>query len=117
MHHELSLPSEEQARQFLREVRWSERLDGELFHPGPGELREYIYRLQDAHTLLNALDMFRIDLDRLTEWVRVVLGDEELASALTAVRESEHRRAETVDLLGLRIQQCTEVLGASQATK
>jgi hypothetical protein len=109
-------PSGELAARITREVRWNERIEGALFGPGPGEMVERLFRLEDVYKLLSGLPNFQIDFHELKNWIRGVIGDQELADAMdTVLSVSGNPRQETVLLLGHRLQQCIRVLNQMQA--
>ena len=104
-------PSGELAAKITREVHWSERIEGALFDPGPGEMVERLFRLEDVYKLLSGLPNFQIDFHELKNWIRDVIGDQELADAMDKVLTvSKDPRQETVLLLGHRLLQCIQVL-------
>jgi hypothetical protein len=104
-------PSGELAARITREVRWNERIEGALFDPGPGEMVERLFRLEDVYKLLSGLHNFQIDFHELKNWISGVIGDQELADAIDKILSgSEAPRQETILLLGHRLRQCIEVL-------
>ena len=104
-------PSEELAVRITREVDWDERIEGALFDPGPGEMVERLFRLEDVYNLLSGLPNFQMDFHELKNWIHGVIGDEELADLIDEVlSRSRDPRQETVLLLGERLQQCAQVL-------
>lgn len=109
-------PSGELAARITREVLWNERIEGALFDPGPGEMVERLFRLEDVYKLLSGLPNFQIDFHELKSWIHGVIGDQELADAMdTVLSVFGNPRQEIVLLLGHRLQQCIRVLNQMQA--
>jgi hypothetical protein len=123
---ELSQPSEELAAKLLGKVSFEDRLEVTRFAAMAGDIRSWVYTLQDAAKFLH---MSRIeDLVQiggrggigyihppaLQRWVRDVFRDEELASAIQEEIEAGSCYAERMvgikRLLEQRLAQCQDAL-------
>lgn len=107
----LTEPSKELAEQVVRKVSWDERIEGQIYDPGPGQMVQRIYRLSEVHSLLKSIQNFSIDFMQLKGWIGETLGDLELANELDKIVSSRNeQREKVIGLLALRLTQCQKVL-------
>lgn len=110
---QLKPPSKYLAEQVLRKVGWDDRLDGYIYDPGPGNLPEWVFSLEELHNLLKGLPSFSVDFRQMQHWVGETLGDKETAEAIAnalAEKSEEEARPLIAGLLGERLAQCQSVL-------
>lgn len=120
---ELAMPTPDRAASFMRELTWGERLDGHIDAGMAGAPMVTLYRLEHVYNMLDADKHFYVDFGRLQHWVSDAVGDSELADKIRSAREmpvgvEEDEQAvvreRVTNLLGLRVEQCNEVLGAPE---
>lgn len=134
----LSVPNEQQARQYLQECPFDDRLVGVIMKAS-GTLPMDIYSLEqslgffaydnsdsmgdpDAVIQSRKLDIAYVAPERLSRWIREIVGDDELASAIeaeTATIEDPNiyppRMRMMRELVVTRVLQCYDVLDIDPA--
>jgi hypothetical protein len=105
----LSDPSRELSIRILRKVTFENRFIGYRLSERHGASRITSYSFQEVVSLLKD-QMPRVDFLALQEWVRKVMGDEELAERISAAVKEEtndHDRAVSArNLMEERLAQC-----------
>ena len=108
----LLAPSPELASRILNEVSFEDRLTASILHVRAGVRTLSLYSLEEVFSLLKE-PYPQIDLDRLEEWLRIVIRDSELADKINEVivKKSAKRDALPLirDLVGLRLIQCKQL--------
>lgn len=105
----LSEPEKSLRERVLKEVGFEERLIGYRMRERTGAIMVSLYSFEEVVHLLN--DRFpQLNLKRLEEWVREVMGDEELAVRIKgAIEQKSNDRDRTQCiriLMGERLCQC-----------
>ncbi|UCE47333.1 MAG: hypothetical protein JSW47_17240 [Phycisphaerales bacterium] len=105
----LSEPDQSLVSRVINEVSFEERLIGYRMRERAGALMTSLYSFEEVVHLLN--DKFpRLSFQRLEEWLRTVIRDEELAAQIAdAVEQEGNDRDRTVRvrmLMGERLCQC-----------
>ena len=105
----LSKPSRALAAKMLCEVSFENRFIGYRLREHAGVISVICYSFEEVVNLLKD-QLPHINLEGLVRWVRVVMGDEELADKIEEARKmgkSEHERTLLVrDLAETRLKQC-----------
>jgi hypothetical protein len=121
-------PSKDLASRLLSEREYEERLVGYEMSPATGNAQRSLYSLQEAYDFVKMGEMADLllrgggaiigylDLDELRQWVGDVLGDGDLAAAVSeAVAAGENYRdrlLEVRQLMRERLDQCRAVVCA-----
>ena len=109
----LSEPSRELSDRVLKKVPFENRFIGYRLSERHGASRITSYSFQEVVNLMKD-QMPRVDFLALQEWVRKVMGDEELAERMaTAVKEeaNDHDRAVSArNLMEERLMQCERMV-------
>ncbi len=121
----LSKPSEEQAEKFLSEVGYGDKIAGVRMHAMAGNTKEPLGSLREVNNFLKAKASSKlikgetssvnyIDPDALSNWIKEVLGDSELAEKIekNIDKEDDYRKqAKTIKkLIEKRIKQSRDIL-------
>ncbi len=108
----LSKPTRALAARFMRKVSWEDRIEGSIYDPGPGNMVQRLFKLEEVYNLLKSMPSFEMDFEVLKSWIGRTIGDKELARKIESVLAGgcENEREEIVYLLGIRLGQCKEVL-------
>ena len=105
----LSKPSKELAERILAEVGYDNRLIGFRLHERLGAIPLTMYSFEEVVRLLNSPNP-RLDFNRLEEWVRKIMGDEELAGKIREAAEkgeSDQERTRRIRyVMNERLSQC-----------
>jgi len=112
---ELSEPSADLVSRVTAQLEFKHRFVGYRVRKRAGPMAIAAYNLEEVVGLLN--DEFpQLNLERLEEWVRTVIGDEELADRISeaiATEKRDHDRILRVRrLMSQRLCQCNRTLGA-----
>ena len=105
----LSIPSRALNNRILKKVTYENRFIGYRLSERHGACRITSYSFQEVLNLVRG-EMPRVDFFALQEWIRQVMGDEELAEKMaTAIKEetNDHDRAVSArNLMEERLAQC-----------
>jgi len=128
---ELSDVSRELATRLLSEVEFDDRLTGWEMRQMSGSEQKFIYGFQEALDFMKIPefgDLFSpgaggsigyLDFEELRKWIAEVLGDRELAEAISEVQAGTSSYAEGVSevgaLMNQRLKQCRQILGLPTA--
>ena len=108
----LTTPSKKLALRVLDEVDFENRITGSSLHVHAGIRILSLYSLEEVFMLLRE-PYPQVDLDRLENWVRTVIHDQELADRMKAVigqKATEQNAIPLIrDLLGMRLIQCKQL--------
>jgi hypothetical protein len=109
----LSAPSRALSSRILKKVPFENRFIGYRLSERHGACRITSYSFQEVVNLLKS-EMPRVDFFALQEWVRKVMGDEELAEMIAAAAKAEtndHDRAVSArNLMEERLAQCERLV-------
>ena len=124
---ELSDVSRELATRLLSEVEFEDRLTGWQMRQMSGSEQRFIYGFQEALDFMKVPEFGELfspgaggsigylDFDELTKWVAEVLGDRQLAEAISEVQAGTSSYSEGVSEVGAlmnhRLKQCRQILG------
>ena len=105
----LSEPSADLVSRVLNEVGFEDRLMGYRFRERTGPMSMTLYSFEEIVEFLNDPHP-RIDFNRLEEWVREVMKDEELAGEINKIilrDDSDQKKSIQIrDMMGERLLQC-----------
>ena len=108
----LSKPSKDLAAKILAEVNFENRFIGYKMRERSGTIRVTSYSFEEIVHLLNDR-MPQISLEVLGKWLREVMGDEELADKIAAIREKGESDLERIllarNLAETRLRQCKAI--------
>lgn len=123
----LSDVSRELATRLLSEVEFDDRLTGWQMRQMSGSEQRFIYGFQEALDFMKVPgfeELFScgpggsigyLDFEELTKWIGEVLGDRELAEAISEVQAVASSYSEGVSQVGAlmdqRLKQCWQTLG------
>lgn len=110
----LSAPSPELIARIQHEVDFNDRLMGSTVHERAGIKAISLYSLYELFMLLHN-PYPQIDLQRLEQWIRTVIKDEELAERIKTVfclPDSDLEKLLHIrNLVGERLMQCSQQQG------
>ena len=106
---QLTEPGAELVARIMSEVDFDRRLVGNRVRPRWGSIQADLYSVREVALLLSDKHP-AIELDRLEQWLRTTVGDEELADRVKEVRMQDVSDRELLQrvrrLLDERLEQC-----------
>ena len=117
MTHQMNRPDQTLAHKILSTVPYRDRLPAGRLMPPVGMLRGDVRSLHELRLLLtpDIRSLAGINLNALTDWVKRVIGDTELADALRKATQDAGSYVDgclrVYELVGLRLEQARDVAG------